>query len=69
MPMYEYRCEACEKNMEIVQKFSDEPLKDCPECGSTKFAKVPSFSSSFTLKGTGWYVTDYKKSSPPKSES
>ena len=66
MPIYEYECTACGKIEEVLQKFSDKPLKNCHRC-SGKLQKIVSHSS-FQLKGTGWYVTDYadrsKKSSP-----
>ncbi len=57
MPIYEYRCLSCEKELEVVQKFSDAPLSTCPECGG-ELKKLISHSS-FVLKGSGWYVTDY----------
>ena len=59
MPIYEYRCEGCAKEIEVVQKFSDPPLDKCPDCGG-ELTKLIS-RSSFHLKGSGWYVTDYKK--------
>ena len=59
MPIYEYRCHKCGKTIEVVQKFSDLPLSRCPSC-SGKVSKIIS-NCSFQLKGTGWYVTDYKK--------
>ncbi|MFM8316118.1 MAG: FmdB family zinc ribbon protein [Deltaproteobacteria bacterium] len=61
MPMYEYRCESCAKTFEVIQKFSDGPLSDCPECGKP-VGKLMSLGS-FQLKGSGWYNTDYKKPS------
>ena len=60
MPIYEYRCRKCRKEFEIVQKFSDKPLTRCPSCAGS-LSKLIS-NCSFQLKGTGWYVTDYKKS-------
>lgn len=65
MPLYEYKCNECGHVFEAVQKFSDEPLKECPEC-SGPVGKLIS-SSSFHLKGGGWYQTDYadKKPSAP----
>jgi putative FmdB family regulatory protein len=59
MPIYEYECTICHKIHEIMQKFSDEPLKNCPDCGG-KLKKLIS-QSSFILKGSGWYVTDYAR--------
>lgn len=67
MPVYEYICDRCEKVTEEMQKFSDAPLTDCEACGEKgKLRKLIS-RSSFALKGTGWYTTDYKKSSAPKA--
>ena len=57
MPIYEYECEKCGTVEEIFQKFSDRPLKKCDHC-SGKLHKLIS-QSSFHLKGTGWYATDY----------
>ena len=69
MPIYEYGCDACGKVLEVMQKFSDEPLKTCPDC-SGQLTKLIS-RTSFQLKGTGWYVTDYarKPEAKPKSET
>ena len=64
MPIYEYRCESCGKELEKIQKFSDLPLKDCPECGKSSLRKLVS-ASSFRLKGTGWYETDFKTKKKP----
>ena len=68
MPLYEYQCTSCGKIEEAIQKFSDAPLQTCRHC-SGKLNKLIS-QSSFHLKGTGWYVTDYsKKQSPPSTGS
>ncbi len=68
MPIYEYECTDCGKTMEALQKFSDKPLVECEFC-SGKLRKLISHSS-FHLKGTGWYVTDYagKKTSSSGAE-
>ncbi|MBI4537656.1 MAG: zinc ribbon domain-containing protein [candidate division NC10 bacterium] len=58
MPIYEYECEACHCRFEVMQKFSDKPLKKCAKCGSGPLAKVLS-PPALVFKGTGWYVTDY----------
>lgn len=63
--MYEYRCEKCEDIMETMQKFSDAPLTDCEKCGGNGTLSKLISKSSFALKGTGWYTTDYKRSSAP----
>jgi putative FmdB family regulatory protein len=62
MPIYEYGCAKCGKTHEIMQKFSDVPLAVCPDCGG-EVKKLIS-NTSFVLKGTGWYATDY--ASPKK---
>ena len=59
MPIYEYRCDKCQRIIEVMQKFSDKPLTRCPSCAG-KISRLIS-NCSFHLKGTGWYVTDYKK--------
>ena len=66
MPIYEYRCEKCGNQFEIIQKFSDRPLKSCPSCKG-KLAKLIS-QTAFQLKGSGWYVTDYARKSESKFE-
>ena len=65
MPIYEYECTHCGTIDEVIQKFSDKPLTKCKHC-SGKLHKLISHSS-FHLKGTGWYVTDYagKSHNPP----
>ena len=59
MPIYEYQCQACGHQLEVLQKVSDAPLKKCPECGKPKLQKLVS-APSFRLKGGGWYETDFK---------
>ncbi|MEE8541277.1 MAG: zinc ribbon domain-containing protein [Desulfobacterales bacterium] len=61
MPIYEYECTKCGQIEEALQKFSDKPLKKCTHCGA-KLQKLMS-QSTFHLKGTGWYVTDYANKS------
>jgi putative FmdB family regulatory protein len=70
MPIYEYQCSLCGHQLEVLQKVSDDPLTECPNCHKASLNKLIS-STSFQLKGTGWYVTDFRdkgkpKSSPPK---
>jgi len=68
MPLYEYECEKCHKIEEVMQKISDGPLEFCGQEGCDgKLTKLMSMSS-FSLKGTGWYTTDYK-SKPSDSKS
>ncbi len=59
MPIYEYKCGACGHQLEKIQKMSDEPLKDCPECDESRLEKMVS-AGGFSLKGSGWYETDFK---------
>ena len=67
MPIYEYRCEKCDSHFEVIQKFSDKPLKFCSICKG-RLTKLIS-QTSFQLKGSGWYVTDYAKSGKTTSKS
>lgn len=65
MPMYEYRCVACECQFELRQKFSDAPASECPQCGG-QVEKMIS-TAAFSLKGDGWYNTGYcPKTEAPK---
>ncbi len=59
MPIYEYKCNACDGSLEKLQKMSDEPLTLCPSCGEESLKKQIS-AVGFRLKGTGWYETDFK---------
>ena len=61
MPIYEYQCEGCGHQLEALQKMSDAPLTDCPKCQQPNLKKLVS-ASGFQLKGSGWYVTDFKGS-------
>ena len=61
MPIYEYRCDACGHEKEVLQRMSDKPLSKCPKCGKRRFHKLVS-AAGFQLKGTGWYATDFKNS-------
>jgi putative FmdB family regulatory protein len=64
MPLYEYQCNSCGARMERIQKFSDPPLQECPTCGGalTKLISSPAIQ----FKGSGWYITDYARSSGTK---
>ena len=71
MPIYEYTCKACGHSYEALQKMSDDPLTECPECGKPELKKLVS-AAGFRLKGSGWYETDFKgggKKSVQKSDS
>jgi len=59
MPIYEYRCEACGFQKEFLQRISDAPPTECPECGKQSLAKMVT-AAGFQLKGSGWYATDFK---------
>src|SRR5215510_15786864 len=60
MPLYEYECEACGSRFEKIQKFSDPPADVCAKCGKGPVHKLLS-SPAIQFKGSGWYITDYKK--------
>ncbi len=59
MPFYEYQCGACQHRLEALQKFSDDPLVECPACGAAELQRLMS-APAFRLKGGGWYETDFK---------
>jgi putative FmdB family regulatory protein len=64
MPIYAYRCTACGHAKDVLQKMSDPVLTDCPACGASSFAKQVT-AAGFQLKGSGWYVTDFKNGAKP----
>ncbi len=69
MPTYEYKCNACGNTFEVFKSIKDETVPDCPECGSNDVTRLIS-ATSFILKGSGWYMTDYgNKHSPSTSKS
>lgn len=68
MPIYEYQCSNCGHQLEAIQKFSDDPLHECPECKQSTLQKLVS-NSAFHLKGGGWYVTDFRDKDKKKPES
>lgn len=59
MPIYAYRCEACGHAKDVLQKMSDPVLTECPACGAAAFKKQLT-AAGFQLKGSGWYVTDFR---------
>ncbi|TDR23270.1 FmdB family zinc ribbon protein [Marinicella litoralis] len=65
MPIYEYQCQDCDHQLEKLQKMSDAPLSDCPQCEAPSLVKKVS-AAGFRLKGTGWYETDFKTKKPAK---
>jgi putative FmdB family regulatory protein len=66
--LYEYRCEACEHQFEIIQKFSDDPISVCPSCGQGPVVKLLS-TPAIQFKGSGWYITDYARKGQSGKES
>ncbi|WP_338617540.1 FmdB family zinc ribbon protein [Pigmentiphaga sp. CHJ604] len=66
MPIYAYKCSACGHQQDVLQKLSDAPLTDCPQCGQSTFSKQLT-AAGFQLKGSGWYVTDFRNNSGGKS--
>ncbi|SEF73032.1 putative regulatory protein, FmdB family [Nitrosomonas ureae] len=64
MPIYEYLCNSCGAEKEHLQKISDAPIAACPVCGSNNYTKLIS-AAGFQLKGSGWYVTDFKNKTKP----
>ncbi len=62
MPIYAYRCEACGFAKDVLQKMSDDALTVCPSCGKDSFRKQLT-AAGFQLKGSGWYVTDFRGNS------
>ena len=59
MPIYAYKCESCGHAKDVLQKLSDPLLTDCPQCGAPTFKKQLT-AAGFQLKGSGWYVTDFR---------
>jgi len=64
MPIYAYKCAACGFAKDLLQKMSDPPLTDCPECHKPSFSKQLT-AAGFQLKGSGWYATDFKSGGTP----
>lgn len=71
MPIYEYACKKCDGEFEVSQRITDEPLKRslCPHCGKRAAVTKLISRSSFHLKGSGWYATDYGKNGAKSSDS
>jgi putative FmdB family regulatory protein len=59
MPIYEFQCQSCGNQVEVLQKISDDPLTDCEACGKSEMKKMVS-AAAFRLSGSGWYETDFK---------
>lgn len=64
MPIYEYECGACKHRLEALQKMSEAPLTECPQCHRPALNKLVS-AAGFQLKGNGWYATDFKGGGKP----
>jgi putative FmdB family regulatory protein len=62
MPIYAYKCESCGHRQDVLQKISDPLLTVCPSCGAAAFTKQVT-AAGFQLKGSGWYVTDFRNGS------
>ena len=67
MPIYAYRCTTCGHAKDVLQKMSDPVLTLCPECGASTFAKQVT-AAGFQLKGSGWYVTDFRGGNKPAAD-
>ncbi len=65
MPIYEYKCGKCHHHLEALQKISDKPLRECPECGRHTLTRLVS-APMFRLAGSGWYETDFKSDKETK---
>lgn len=68
MPIYEYKCKTCGHQLEAIQKITDAALTLCPECKKESLEKLIS-AAGFQLKGTGWYVTDFKNKNNPTAST
>ena len=67
MPIYEYACAGCGHQLELMQSIKDPPLTQCPKCKKNKLRKLIS-AAGFQLKGSGWYVTDFRDKGKPAAE-
>lgn len=64
MPTYRYKCDACQKEMEIEQKISEASLTKCPQCNQEAMKRIPPKDVSIQFKGSGFYITDYGDKGP-----
>ncbi len=64
MPIYAYKCESCGHRQDVLQKMSDPLLTQCPACGAQSYVKQVT-AAGFQLKGSGWYVTDFRSGNNP----
>lgn len=68
MPIYEYLCDNCDHHFEMLQKVNDEPTAQCPNCEQSQVKRLVS-ATSFRLKGSGWYETDFKNNKQDNSSA
>ena len=68
MPIYAYKCSACGHAQDVLQKISDKPLSVCPQCGQSTYSKQVT-AAGFQLKGSGWYVSDFRDKGKPATAS
>jgi len=68
MPIYAYKCSDCGHEVELLQKLSDPPPTECPNCHRAALVKQVT-AAGFQLKGSGWYVTDFRNNGAPKKET
>jgi len=68
MPIYAYKCSSCGHTKDVLQKISADPLTVCPACGAATFAKQLT-APGFQLKGSGWYVTDFRDGKKPAADA
>jgi putative FmdB family regulatory protein len=68
MPIYAYKCAACGHAQDVLQKMSDDPLTVCPACGAAAYQKQVT-AAGFQLKGSGWYVTDFRDNGSGKKKA
>ena len=68
MPIYAYKCSSCGHAKDVLQKLSDAPLSVCPACGAASFSKQVT-AAGFQLKGSGWYVTDFRDNKKKESKT
>jgi putative FmdB family regulatory protein len=67
MPIYEYACDTCQTTFERKQKFSDDPVRICPDCGND--VRRVLYPAGIIFKGSGFYVTDNRSSKTPSASS
>lgn len=67
MPIYEYQCTSCGERFEVKQRFTDDPLTSCPECGGA--VRRILYPAGIIFKGSGFYITDNRKTSSGNGKS